>query len=311
MLCKTTRDLILDCSLNRIDLCFIAELWVNREDDVTELSVLKDFRYKINVVDRKNRIGGGVSLIYRSTIEVICEEKGEHELFEYAQWRMRLGSQQLILMGVYRAPFSTAHPVTVSKFLDECPESYSTWQAHYKEILLIGYININMLDSDSWESTAYGDYIDTFGLVQVVKKPMHESVSCIDHMICKQDSPIMLGVVKQDWKISDHYVMYTEQKVEKPRIERMVVRFRKLHHVDHDKLSDDLQFIVDRSHDVVESGLADYYNVELVRFINKHAPVVEKSINKRNKPSGLLRNLLNLRKIKETGEEIQMYWRSE
>ena len=64
-LCKKTRNLILDCKLNRIDLCFIAESWVNSEDDVTELSVLKDFGYKINVVDRKNRTGGGVSLIYR------------------------------------------------------------------------------------------------------------------------------------------------------------------------------------------------------------------------------------------------------
>ena len=74
--------------------------------------MLKDFRYKINVVDRKNRTGGEVSLIYRSTIEVICEEKEVHELFEYTLWRMRSGSQQLILLGVYRPPFSTAHPVT-------------------------------------------------------------------------------------------------------------------------------------------------------------------------------------------------------
>ena len=84
MLHRETRDLILDCSLNRIDLCFIAESWVNSEDDVTKLSVLKDFGYKINVANRKNRSGGGVSLIYRSNIEVICEEKGGHESFKYA-----------------------------------------------------------------------------------------------------------------------------------------------------------------------------------------------------------------------------------
>ena len=110
---------------------------------------MKDFGYKINVVDRKNRTGGGVSLIYRSNIEVICEEKGEHELFKYALWRMRLGSQQLIILGEYRPPSSTAHPVTVSKFLDEFPEYYSAWQVHYKELLLIGDFNIDVLDSDS------------------------------------------------------------------------------------------------------------------------------------------------------------------
>ena len=41
--------------------------------------MLKDFGYKINVVERKNRSGGGVSLLYRSNIEVSCDEKGEYE----------------------------------------------------------------------------------------------------------------------------------------------------------------------------------------------------------------------------------------
>ena len=39
---KKIKDLITDCSLNKIDVCFIAESWVNSEDDVIELSVLKD-----------------------------------------------------------------------------------------------------------------------------------------------------------------------------------------------------------------------------------------------------------------------------
>ena len=52
--------------------------------------MLKDFRYKINVVDRTNRTGGGVGLINRSNIEVIWEERGEHESFVYVLWRMEL-----------------------------------------------------------------------------------------------------------------------------------------------------------------------------------------------------------------------------
>ena len=116
---------------------------------------------------------------------------------------------------------------------------------------------------------------------------MHESGSCIDHIICNQDFAIMLGELKQGWKISDQYVMYTKLKVKKPRIERMVVTFIKLHQVDHDKLSDYLQSVVDRSYDVVESGSAYYYNMELVRLINKHAPVVEKLITKRNRAKWL------------------------
>ena len=280
-LCKKTRDLISDCSLNKIDVCFIAESWVNSEDDVTALAVVKDFGYKINVAERKNRSGGGVSLIYRSNMEVSCEEKGEYESFKYALWRMWLGNQQLIVLEVYRPLYSTAHPVTVFKFLDEFPECYSIWQVHYKEILLTGDFNIDILNSDSWESRAYGDFVDTFGLVQLVKEPTHESGSCIDHIICNHDSAFIVGEVKQSWKFSDHYVMYTNLKVEKPRIETTVVRFRKLHLINYDMFSNDLQSVVDRSYDVVESDLVDYYNAELGRLIDKHAPVVEKTITKR------------------------------
>ena len=197
---------------------------------------------------------------------------------------------------MYRPPYSTACPVTVSKFLDEFPEFYSIWQAQYKEILLIGDFNIDILNSDSWESRAYGDFIDTFGLVQVVKEPTHESGSFIDHIICNHDTAITVGEVKQGWKISDHYVMYTNLKVEKPLIERTVVRFRKLHLINHDMFSTDLQLVVDRSYDVVESDLVDYYNAELVQLIDKHAPVVEKLLQKGIDPNGLLRNPLNLRK---------------
>ena len=185
-------------------------------------------------------------------------------------------------------------------------------QAHYKEICLIGDFNIDILNSDSWDSRAYGDFIDTFGLVQVVKEPTHESGSCIDHIICNNNSAFLVGEVKQGWKISDYYVMYTNLKVQKPRIERTVVSSRKLHLINHDMFSNDLQLVVDRSYDVVELDLVDYYNAELVRLIDKHAPVVEKTITKRNRPKWFTEESLELKKkSKETGKEIQVFWRSE
>ena len=111
---------------------------------------------------------------------------------------------------------------------------------------MIGDFNIDTLNSDSWESRAYGDFIDTFGLVQVAKEPTHELGSCIDHIIYDQDSPMSAGEVKQGWKILDHYVMCTDLNVEKPGIERAVVRFRKLHLINHDMFSKDLQLVADR-----------------------------------------------------------------
>ena len=56
----------------------------------------------------------------------------------------------------------------------------------------------------------------------------------------------------------------------------------------------------------------DYYNVELVRLIDKPALVVEKTITKRNRPKRLTEESLELKeKVRRQGEEIQVFWRSE
>ena len=293
---RKIKDLITDCSLNKIDVFFIVESWVNSEDDIIELSVIKDFGYKIDVVDRKKRSGGGVSLIYRSNIEVSCVEKGEYESFEYALWRMQLGNKQLIVLGMYRPPYSKTHPVTFAKLLGEFPEIYSTWKAQYKEILVIGDFNIDTLNSDSWESRPYGDFIDAFRLVQVVREPTHESGSCIDHILYNQGSTISVSEVKQGWKISEHYVMCTDLNFDKPKIDRKVVKSRKLHLINQDMFSKDLQSMVDRSYNVVESNLVDYYNAELVRLMDIHAPLVEKTITKRNRSKWFNEESLELKR---------------
>ena len=90
--------------------------------------------------------------------------------------------------------------------------------------------------------------------------------------------------------------MHTNLKVVKPRIERTVVRSRKLHLIYHDMFSNDLQLVVDRSYDVVESDLVDYYSAELVSLIDKHAPVVEKTIIKRNRPKWFTEESVELKK---------------
>ena len=48
--------------------------------------------------------------------------------------------------------------------------------------------------------------------------------------------------------------------------------------------SKDLQLMVDRSYNVAESDLVDYYNAELLRLIDIHVPLVEKTTTKRNRP---------------------------
>ena len=90
--------------------------------------------------------------------------------------------------------------------------------------------------------------------------------------------------------------MCTDLNVNKPKIERTVVKHRKLHLINQDMFSKDLQSLVDSCYNVAELDLVDYYNAELVRLIDIHAPLVEKTITKRNRPKWFNEESLELKR---------------
>ena len=44
---------------------------------------------------------------------------GENLSFEFSEWDLRFDNNSLLIVIIYRPPFSLAHPITVSSFIAE------------------------------------------------------------------------------------------------------------------------------------------------------------------------------------------------
>ena len=71
---------------------------------------------------RSGRRGGGTGLLFKNNLMVTKVTGGEHQSFEYSEWKVTSGSRRVNLIIMYRPPYSAAHPVTSAVFFVEFAE---------------------------------------------------------------------------------------------------------------------------------------------------------------------------------------------
>ena len=102
----------------RIDLCVVTETWLS---DVHE-DIRADFREAGFILDdapRQGRRGGGLAVIHRKNISHKRLRSAELSSFEYVEWQIKHKDFSILLVAIYRPPYSEAHPVTLNTFLHE------------------------------------------------------------------------------------------------------------------------------------------------------------------------------------------------
>ena len=96
----------------------ITKSWLS-ERDVAHKTEITLPRYKLFEHQRVGRIGGGIALLLNEVIDVQKVNCGERRSFEFGEWILKHGSSKLRVIVIYRIPYSAAHPVSTSVFLDE------------------------------------------------------------------------------------------------------------------------------------------------------------------------------------------------
>lgn len=103
---------------NEFDILAITETWFTDKDAAVKAECTPD-GYKLYGVHRSGRNGGGTALITRSNIIVKQVAAPTWCSFELSDWILINGSSRIGLAIVYRPPYSTKHPVTISSFVSE------------------------------------------------------------------------------------------------------------------------------------------------------------------------------------------------
>ena len=101
--------------------------------------------YKLYDVHRSGRNGGGTALITRSNIIIVKQVVAPTWCsFEFSEWILMCGSFRLRLSVVYRPPYSTKHPVTISSFVSEFSQYLESFVLCTEPILACGDFNIHV-----------------------------------------------------------------------------------------------------------------------------------------------------------------------
>jgi hypothetical protein len=279
----------------KYDICTITETWLQDEDSVV-IADLNSLDYNFKGHNRSGRIGGGVGILCKKQFQIKEIERpvGEYETFEYGLWKVQVStSSTLTFVVIYRPPDSAK---SITSFLDELSELYSYLAAKHKNIILSGDINIHTENREDYNKKCLDEFLVTFGLVQHITSPTHTSGHTLDVIINDESDNLLVTELEDGWTLSDHHFVKARINLKKPDIVRKQVKLRKIKNIDEVQWKNDLDKVVADCM-TIESPqeLFDKYNSDLASLLDKHAPVITKTITERPTPPWLDEEIIHLK----------------
>ena len=216
---------------------------------------------------------------------------GEKESFEFSEWIVTsLTSHNLLVVIIYRPPYSNEHKVSTNVFFTEFSTYLESILLSKEQLLITGDFNIHIDAIDDPDSLKLLDPLESVGLRQHVSQPTHFHGHTLDLIITRWSDQIIQDSTQTDRFISDHVSLLCKQLQDKPAVTTKKVTYRRLKSVDLDSLKADLaasglcQEQSDELTNVTPDGvdaLLRNYNKTLSRMTNCHAPLKTKTLRAR------------------------------
>lgn len=117
------------------------------------------------------------------------------------------------------------------------------------------------------------------GLRQHVIAPTHESGNTLDLIITRQFEDLVRETPFSDYHISDHWSVTYGLNLDKPRVTKKTVTFKRIKGVDLGGLSDEISSseLCANTPDAL-TDLVSCYNSTLASALDRHAPLITKTI---------------------------------
>jgi len=160
--------------------------------------------FKLFDQPRLGRTGGGLALLIKNEIDARKIDGGERRSFEFFEWIVHYGSNSLRIVTIYRIPYSQAHPVTTSVFLDEFTTYIESIIMSAEPLLITGDFNIHVNTPNDADASRFLDLLSSMGLEQHVDKFTHISGNTLDLMITRCSDSLLAAKPMTDYLFSDH-----------------------------------------------------------------------------------------------------------
>jgi len=294
------------------DIIALTETWLTPKNGDQILTSICPQGYSSIQIPRIGRRGGGVGLVYKSTIftERITDSP-VYNSFEHIDLHLKFNLQHLRLLVIYRPPNKSA-----SDFLHEFSTLLESVSIVRDPLLIAGDFNFHVDNASDYYGAALLSLIESFGLQQLVNGPTHERNATqerhtLDLLLVRQSDSLTSNVIIAPRVISDHNPVLCNLNLRPPRWPTKRVLTRSTKSINWDNAAVDLANLplICSPSDTLD-GLVDQYNSGLRKVFDLHAPLRERLITLRpiNRwiTDEVLQHRINLRKKERCWRKWQL-----
>ena len=250
---------------NKINLCLMTKTWLT--DSGTDkgwksCTVLNNSNVRMDTSNRIGQQGGGLALVYSSSLNVTKVDEENKRSFQFAIWKVSCKEYTITIIGVYHPPYSNVNWCTNTMFLVEFTEWLPDQLAKYKNIIMMGDINFHLNKVDDPDAATLKDILDALGLKIHNNFPSHRHGHTLDIIATEIASSLNITTCQPGPFLSGHCSIECTTNIIREDIIRKKVSFRKIKDVNAQKFQDDVlnQLVMDNECHNIDVLVAKFGN---------------------------------------------------
>ena len=266
-----TADLQHDLIENTFTLCALTENWIRQDDDVTSVQLCPP-GFKVISISRKDKTGGGIAVVYKDTITVRSRATHSYSSMECSSFSVDLPMSTINLSAIYRPPKSGILAFAMD-FLDLLENNVN----ENCRLLISGDFNIPMNNPDSPDTSIIQDVLDSLGLQNHIRFPIHRLQNTLD-LIITEHQEIFIRKLNQGRLFSDCHLIDFKIIFTSTSAGQKISTFRKIKSIDCIAFAKDVQhqLTIEDISKVNAQECINIYHRMLRTTLDNHAPLKSK-----------------------------------
>ena len=276
------------------DICFIQETFL-KEADTSKLQEIKDYGWNILSDPRKHRSGGGIAILFGKDLKLKTNNRvTKYKSFQVMEAVLSTKSGLVRLINIYRPPYTKKARYTECAFLEEFEDYLCDLANKPGSPIMAGDFNLHVERPHDHYPKKFLELLEQHNLHQCVPlKPTHDAGGTLDLVITTEELKKKIGDISiiEGATSSDHYLVRFEVGPETTPntdtgVRKISYRNFKTIVVDDFKGYISESSLGDRkiwsSHSLDDT--VQLYNTVLTELMDKHCPIIEKTVRERDKP---------------------------
>ena len=294
---------------NELDLVALTETWLGPEgsDSVVEGDLCPN-GYTLQLSSRESR-GGGVALLFKSSLRhKRVTSTHTPESFEYLEVLIYTHGPPLHIIVVYRPPPNSKNKFTTVKFCNEFSSFLEDKILSTGRLCIVGDFNFHVDNLQNTDASRFCNLLETFDLVQHIKESTHLKGHTLDLIITRQSDQMVQDIEVHDKLISDHHWVHCILPGPKPKTFRKDISYRKVKAIDLVTFEEDIKksrLLTVEPFASTEEAVKTY-NIELLTILDKHAPIINKTVTVHPEASWYNKDIDTAKKQRRAAEKT---WR--